>query len=374
MTTRIFVFAALVVALAALLAYSQLRTQPRKVSGFIEADEIRLGSRVGGRVKRVAAQEGQRTTAGDVLVELEPFDLVERRAEAEARLSAAKAEHARLVDGFRPEEIEQAAAHRDQLAARLDLLRAGPRKQEITAAEARGSAARAERMLAQQVYERTRKLFQQGAATQAELDHVQEQRNAAEANLVVRDQELATLREGARAQEILEAEAQLREAQQLLLLRKNGYRAEEIAQAKATVDAGAAALAAIDQQIAELVIKAPVDGVVEAVELQPGDLVVAGAPVLSLMDIQNLWVRAYVPANRLDLGVGDKLALAVDSFPGERFEGEVTFISRQAEFTPGNVQTPEERSKQVFRVKITLREGRDRLRPGMTADVYLTRP
>ena len=152
---------------------------------------------------------------------------------------------------------------------------------------------------------------------------------------------------------------------------KNGSRAEDIEQAEAAVAAAAAALEAIKTQRAELEVKSPVAGIVDAVDLQPGDLVAANAPVLSVIDTSHLWVRAYVAENRLHLKLGDQVPVTVDSFPKERFTGEVTYISRQAEFTPSNVQTPEERSKQVFRIKVTLKDGAGKLRPGMAADVWL---
>jgi len=95
------------------------------------------------------------------------------------------------------------------------------------------------------------------------------------------------------------------------------------------------------------------------------------APVVSMLDLGTLWVRAYVPENRLDLALGQRVVVTVDSFPGREFAGHVSFVARQAEFTPGNVQTPEERSKQVFRIKVEIDEGRDQLRPGMIADVWL---
>ena len=91
---------------------------------------------------------------------------------------------------------------------------------------------------------------------------------------------------------------------------------------------------------------------------------------LSVIDTSRLWVRAYVPENRMALQVGQKLRVTIDSFGKESFTGTVTFVSRQAEFTPSNVQTPEERSKQVFRIKVEL-PANDRLRPGMSADVWL---
>lgn len=89
------------------------------------------------------------------------------------------------------------------------------------------------------------------------------------------------------------------------------------------------------------------------------------------MDNSRLWVRAYVPQNRVGLRLGQKLRVTVDSFGDEPFVGEIIFISRQAEFTPSNVQTPEERSKQVFRIKVALKKGLEKLRPGMTVDVWL---
>jgi len=176
---------------------------------------------------------------------------------------------------------------------------------------------------------------------------------------------------GTREEEKREAQARVEEARQTWELAKQGFRQEEIDKAKATRDAAQAALDAIRVQVKELQIKSPVDGMIEAHELRVGDLVPAGAPVLSIMDTRHLWLRAYIPQNRIGLKTGQKLKVVVDSFPNESYAGEITFISRQAEFTPNNVQTPAERVKQVFRAKIDLREGLDKLRPGMMADVWL---
>jgi multidrug resistance efflux pump len=215
------------------------------------------------------------------------------------------------------------------------------------------------------------RLVPRNAATQEELDEAVTALRVARATLEVRQQELALLREGTRPEQIEAARAQLEEANQQWLLRKNGFRAEEIAQAKAAVDSAQAAREAIDQQLAELNVVAPLAAVVEAVDLRPGDMISPNAPVLSLMDTSRLWVRAYVPENELDLAIDQPVWVTVDSYPNARFRGHISFIARQAEFTPSNVQTPEERSKQVFRIHVTLDEGLDRLRPGMSADVWL---
>ncbi len=259
----------------------------------------------------------------------------------------------------------------EQFKARYDALVAGPREQEIDAAKGRLQLAESEQVLAQQTYDRGKQLIDVNAISQAEFDATLEKFDAAGALLVVRQKELELLVAGTREEEIREAEARVDEAQQAWDLAKNGYRTEDIQKAKAARDAAQAALDVIGEQKRELIVSCPIDGVIEALDLQKGDLVPAGAPVLSVMDDSHLWVRAYVPQNRIGLQVGQRLPVTVDSFPGQKFVGEITFIARQAEFTPSNVQTPEERSKQVFRIKVDLPDTTTNLRPGMTADVWI---
>lgn len=369
---RIVIIAiAAVVVLTSLLVYSQNRVEPLRVSGFIEADEIRVGSRVGGRVARVEAQEGMQVTKGKTLVELDPFDLRDRRAQAAAELAARKAELARLEAGYRAEEIAQAEARHEQLKSRLEKLTNGSRPQDINAAKSRLALAQAQLDLARENYGRSKALFDKNVRTKDDLDRATEERTVAEATVAVREAELNLVVEGARLEEKADAAAQLRESREAWEMMKKGFRAEEKDAAKAAVEAAEGALGVIDRQLEELVIKTPVDGTVEAVDLQAGDLVGAGSPVLSLMDTSRMWVRAYVPENRLNITTGQKVEITLDSFPGERFPAHISFIARLAEFTPGNVQTPEERSKQVFRIKVQLDGNLDKVRPGMSADVWL---
>lgn len=361
----------LVIGLGGLIAYSKIRTQPNRVSGFIEADEIRLGSRLGGRVAEVLVVEGELVAKGQVLLRLEPFDLLEREKEAELQLAALEADFQRLRSGFRSEEIAQAKAKYDQLRAQLDLLEAGPREQEIEVAEARLRAAEAEQRLAGQLFERQASLVESNAIPAEEFERTKQAYETATSNLSVRENELELLKLGAREEEIRAAKSALAEAQEAWELRKAGNRKEEVDRARAARDAALASLEAIRRQKDELEVSSPVVGVVESLDLQPGDMVAAGAPVLSLLDHNHLWVRAYVPQNRVGLQVGQRVAVTIDSLPNERFESRVSFISRQAEFTPSNVQTSEERAKQVFRIKVVLPKSIEAIRPGMTADVWL---
>lgn len=371
--TRAIVAAVLVIGgLAGLLVYSQQRHVAARVSGYIEADEIRLGSRVGGRVKEVRVHEGESIAVDQLLVRLEEYDLDERAAQAKAEWDGRVAEWNRLVAGFRDEEKAQGAARVERIQQKLNALVEGPRPEEIAAARARQKLAQAQLDLAKTTYDRNVALYERdrGAVTREALDRSAEELKAAEATREVRDQELLLLEHGTRAEDIAAARAELAEAKQALALLENGSRPEDIQQARAAAAAAEAAYSVIQAQRQELEIRSPVAGTVEAVELQPGDLVGAGTPILSIMDTSRMWVRAYVPESRTGLRIGQKMRVTVDAYPEQAFEGTLTYVSRQAEFTPRNVQTPEERSQQVFRVKVQLPAAQG-LRPGMTADVWL---
>ncbi len=371
MAKRIIAAVLVVAALGGLLFYSQWRPKVQKISGFVEADEIRLGSRVGGRVQKIYVDEGQKVTAGTVLVDLAPFDLLEMRSQAAATAEARAADLKKLQTGFRPEDIAQAKAKRDELKARLDELAAGPRKETIDAAKARVEQAKADEVFAQSSYDRTKSLVASKVASPEDLDKATQMLNIAKANTNMRGAELSELEAGTRKEDIDMARAQLEQAEQAWLLQKNGPRQEDIDAAKAAAAAAGAALKAIDAQVAELKIVAPVDGVIEAFDLRPGDMVAPNAPCMSILDPSKLWVRAFLPEDFPGMELGQKVAVTVDCYPGRTFAAHVAFIARQAEFTPSNVQTPEKRSQQVFRVKVDLDEGLDVLRAGMPADVHL---
>lgn len=354
------------------LFWTQTRAWPLIVSGFIEADEIRVGSRVGGRVSEVLAAEGQTLKAGDLLYRIDPFDLRETLAQAQSELAAHQAEHARLKAGFRREEIEQIRAKRDGAAALLDKLIAGPRKGEIEIARAKLNSARANLELAKSESDRVAHLNKEDSAVPIEMDRVARGLKAAQAEVDSATQEVALLNEGTRKEDIAQARAAKAEADAALAMMESGYRAEDLAKAAAQVAAAQAAVAAIHLRLKELDVVAPCDCVVEAIDLRPGDFVGPSAPSAAVLDLSRLWVRAYVLESRLgQIKLGQRVPIRVDSFPGRRFMAHVAFIAREAEFTPRNVQTPEERTKQVFRIKVMLDEGRDALRVGMAADVLL---
>lgn len=353
------------------LVASRARREPDVVSGFVEADEILVASRAGGRVAKVHVREGSRVSAGEALIELEPFDLEARRRAAAAQLAIREAELARLTAGLRPEEVEQARARRDLAAAEVRKLEAGSRAQEIEEARATVGGAEARLALARAEFARADELLKGGAGSREAFDRAEGDRRVAESALAEAKQRLALLQAGSRDEDLARGRASLAEAEQALALAMGGYRVEEIDGARAAVDAARAALDGLDVLLRELVVVAPCDAVVEAIDLQPGDMVAPDRPAASLIDPTRLWIRAYLPERRIGAATGTRFDARVDAWPGETFECELVFVARRAEFVPGNVQTPEERSKQVFRAKLDVKEGLDRLRPGMSADVLL---
>jgi HlyD family secretion protein len=139
---------------------------------------------------------------------------------------------------------------------------------------------------------------------------------------------------------------------------------QRIAQARAQ-------LADIEAQLKEMQVVAPMDSVLEVLSVKVGDVLPPNGEVATLLLPQHLWVRVYVPEPWLGLiKLGDQVRVRVDSFPGKDFPGTVEQVNRQAEFTPRNVQTVEDRIRQVFGVKVRLPNDDDRLRAGMAADVY----
>jgi multidrug resistance efflux pump len=356
----------------AALMWQQMQVEPLVVSGYLEADDIRLGSRVGGRVQEVLVEEGQVVERGTLLVKLEPFDLLQRLAEAQQTLAAAAAEADKMAAGFRAEEKARTIAMRDLADAEYREAQAGPRPQEIQEARDNLSLANADLELAELNFTRREDLFKRKTISQEEFDRAVAERKAARAKSAAAKSRLDLLLEGTRKEEVEQAQARLMAAESDVQLHQAGYREQDIIQAKAQRDAAQAQVQVIERQIAELDVRASTDGVIEAIELRPGDIVPASAPVISLMDTTRLWVRAYIPQVHLGLVPLDKrLAVRVDAVPDKTFVGRVIYVAQQAEFSPDNIQTPEERSKQVFRVKVQIEGDRTGLRPGMTADVLL---
>ena len=311
---------------AALAWWLQRDSGPRSeivLFGNVDLRQVSLAFNGSERIARLAVQEGDHVKAGQVLGELDIKTLQLRADQARAQIGVAQQALQRLQAGSRAEEVGQARA-------------------QVAAAEA-------DARLAQQQVERLQSIGQSTGGrgvSQQDMDAAQARRKVAQAQL-----------------------ESARRAQQLVV---TGPRKEDIAQAQAQLESSRAALALLEHQIAESTLKAPIDAVVRARLMEPGDMASPQRPVYTLAITDPKWVRAYVAEP--DLGrirPGMAASLVIDSQPEQPLKGRIGFISSVAEFTPKTVQTEELRSSLVYEVRVLAEDAGDRLRLGMPATVRI---
>ncbi len=296
------------------------RTDVLEVSGTIEATEIQLAARTTGEIVRFFVDEGDRVMRGQPLVCQDTTQLALQLRQAEADLAAARASLALLKAGARDEDLRQAEARLAQAATRLE--------------QARRDAARIEALHAQ------------GSATDRQLEDARLQLRLAEAEYRAAQAQLEKLRHLARPEELAVARAR-------------------VAQAEARRDL-------LRRQLDDACLEAPTDGVVSRRVADPGELAVPGSVLLTLVRLDTVYVQLYIPEPLIGtVQYGQPVTVRVDTWPDRTFEGRVTYIAPEAEFTPRNVQTKEDRTRLVFRIKVTLPNPDGLLKPGMPADATL---
>jgi multidrug resistance efflux pump len=182
----------------------------------------------------------------------------------------------------------------------------------------------------------------------------------------------ALLKDGVVGQQTYDAAATAAHiALETLEEKQRGNRPEDIASARAAVVREQGQLDYLERQRQDLVVRAPADGVIQTIDLRPGDLVAAGQPVTTILEPDQIWVRVYVPETRLGLvRLGQKAWIRVDTFPKREYTGKVVEIRPKGEYTPRNVQTLDQRMDQVFGVKVAIDPNPD-MKPGMAAAVRL---
>jgi multidrug resistance efflux pump len=343
------------------------REGPRHYPGIVEIQEVRLGSKVGGRVESVLVLEGEFADKDQILVTFEAPELRTQREQARARLELASADYEKAKAGPRAEEKDAAHKALDAATAQYKMLLAGPREEEKREARSLLQAAEADFNLAKDEFEREQRLIGTNSRTNYDIAkanklRTQRQLEGAKAHL---DMMLA----GSRVEEIEKADAERRrlKAQYDLLLA--GTRAEDLAMAAARVAEAKGKLQELDAMLAETIVRAPDRVFVEVVSVRKGDLVPPNQPILRVLLAKDLWVRLYVPETEMwRIKKGAKVRVTLDGSP-EVFEGSVMQISSISEFTPRNVQSADERKHQVFGVKIQIADPKGVFKAGMAATV-----
>ena len=379
MAVRVRVIAVLAaLAVCGALAYTHLRRpgdgDPNavRVSGNIEITDADVSFKIPGHVEERLVSEGEMVEAGQVVATLDSEDLAHEVELRRAEVRAATAALDELLAGSRPEEIAQAEGAVQQAQARLDELLAGSRPQEVAEAEAAVETADAAARRAASDYARLKALHETGAVTDSQFVAISTGDDAARAELRRAKERLALVREGPRTEEIQQARAALQQAQDRYALVKAGPRVETIDQARAALQQVQAALGLAETRLGYATLRSPLTGLVLSHDVEAGEYVAPGTPVVTVGDLANVWVRAYI--NERDLGrvkVGQQAEVSTDTYPGKSYPGTVTFISSEAEFTPKNVQTQEQRVKLVYRIKVTIPNPNMELKPGMPADAAI---
>ena len=290
-------------------------------SGTVEATEARLGFQATGRVDTIAVREGDRVREGDVLAFLDRTEALARLDQARAQVEAARSALSEMERGARPEELAQARAGREIAEQQL--------------------------VDARRNLDRTRNLFEGGAVSEENYERSQVAYDVARGRYDQAQAQLGIVEAGPRSERIDAQRAQLRQAE--------------------------AGLRVARSMLTNMTVVAPHDGVVTVRHREPGEMVPAGSPVLTIMNPNDRWVRIFVREDRIGaVKIGTRADITTDTYPQRIYEGSVTFIAAEAEFTPKNVQTTEERVKLVYAVKVSVSgDPVLDLKPGMPADVRL---
>lgn len=340
-------------------------------SGVIETTEIGVGSEIPGRIRQVLVQEGQFVTAGSVIAVLDDAELQGQAAQAKAAVAGAEAQLAQVKAVYTAEQARVEGNIQTALAT-LQKSTAGARQQEIDAARKNVDQAAALFQNAQDQLRRMETLHQQGVISDAEYQQVKTNYEVARAKLGAAEDSLSLLASGSRPEDIAAARANYEVA--LAGRSQVEARRKEVDAAAAALDKAKALLKTAEEQLAKATIRARTSGIVLRCNFHAGEVVNPGIPIVTLSDPADIWLAIYVPETEIGkVKVGQQAAVTVDSFPGKRFNGRVREIAGQAEFTPKNIQTKEERVDLVFKVKIVLANEDQLLKPGMPADamVYL---
>ena len=290
------------------------------VSGNIEAVEVDLSFRIAGQIKTLPIEEGDRVTKGKVIATLDTDTLLAQKGAAEAELANSRAVLDELEEGTRTEEIERSRA-------------------AFKAAESRMKNAKDE-------YDRYFPLFKEKAISASTFDSKE-----TALKIAVED---------------------YNNAQQMLAQMEKGPREQQIRAARARLESTTWQLKKIELDIDHSFLTTPEAGVILVKANEVGEVILPGATVATVAAIDEVWLKGYIGES--DLGkvkLGQKAEITTDSYPNKKYEGTVTFISSRAEFTPKNVQTKEERVKQVYRTKITIKNPNQELKIGMPAEGYI---
>lgn len=354
-------------------------------SGTVQADAAAIGSTAGGRVTSVSVGDGQRVRKGQTIV---VFDDRQARAAYRSAIAARDQAYAQLHDleaGPRPADIARAQAGAAQADAAYEQAQLNQpqavqtARSAVESAKADDASAHAASDKAARDEERSLALYREGAiseqamdASRTAADSARGAAQSADARLRQSTSALDSVENGSAAQTVKAAADNAAAAHAELSLVLAGTRPDQLQQARAAAKAADANVAGAAARLDETRVVAPADGVVDGLDLRPGDLVPAGAAVAQVDEFGNPWVRIYVTQSDMQhVKVGAAVRVRSDALAGQSFDGRIETIDARAQFTPRDVQTAEDRADLAFGVKVRIADPGRALRAGTTVDVAL---
>jgi HlyD family secretion protein len=386
MKKRIILAIVLLAAAGAVFAYRTAGRKPSNrivVSGNIELTEINIAFKTAGRLIERTVTEGDYVKKGQLIARLDRDQLSAQREREQAGLVSSESQYAQAQTALEWQratvaaDIDQRKADLAAAEARLSEFHNGARPQEKQDAHAAVQSAQSEADRARKDWERAQTLHKNDDISTSQFDQFRTRWESAEATLKSVKEREALVLAGPRDEQIAGQAAQvdrarasvkLAEANQLEMKRRQ----QELATRRAEQARSKASLSLIDTQLADTSATSPVDGVVLVKAADVGEVIAPGTTVVTIGDIDHPWLRGYI--NETDLGkvkIGSKVKVTTDSYPGKVYNGHVTFIASEAEFTPKQIQTQQERVKLVYRVKIELENPNHELKLNMPADAEI---
>jgi HlyD family secretion protein len=353
------------------------------VSGNIELTEVNIAFKTAGRLIERTVDEGDGVKKGQIIARLDRDQLMAQREREVAGLESARTQLAQSETSLAWEkatlaaDIEQRRADLASNEARLAELNNGARPQEKLDARAAVDSAQSELDRAKKDWDRSQTLFKDDDISAAQFDQYRNRWESAQAALKSMTEREALVLAGPRAEVIKAQQGQVERARAAVKIAEANSlemkrREQDLGTRRAEIARSTASIAMIDSQLADTIVASPVDGVVLVKAADVGEVLAPGTTVVTVGDIDHPWLRGYV--NETDLGkvkLGAKAKVTTDSYPGKVYQGRVTFISSEAEFTPKQIQTEQERVKLVYRIKIEMDNPRRELKENMPADAEI---
>jgi len=375
-----------VLAAAGILAYRSLHpeiTNRIVISGNIELTQVDIAFKTSGRLIERTVNEGDPVQKGMVIARLDREQLLHQRETAEAALGTAQAQLAESISALKWQretmQADMQLRNADLSAAQSQLqqLKNGSRPQEIQESQAAVAAAQSQYDQAKKDWERAQTLYKNDDISTSQYDQFHARFEGADANLKQVKEHAGMVQAGPRSETIESASAQVERARASLRVGQanaieSKRREQDIVARQSDIERAKAQIALIDSQMADTIAVSPINGMVLVKAADVGEILAPGTSVVTVGDIEHPWLRAYI--REQDLGrvkIGDKVKVTTDSYRDKVYDGHISYISSEAEFTPKQIQTSEERVKLVYRVKIDVDNPRHELKSNMPADAEI---